>query len=307
MTDRFDVDPNEPAVQSAELRRIVQSVRSETPPTTNVGLSTIRRQIAAKGRGFRTGVAAGVLLAAAASVALWFTAGASEVAEMTVADSTPPPVVTNAYAPFAEPQVKLSDAVRVTWRGGEPPSTVHPWELRLGEGDYTVNVGQGAEQPLMLSFASRQLELTEGEVDIQVQGGVPVVTLKTGVAAWVDRDGTRTTLVIRTQVASRDERSPKRLSANELAREAELQLADGERRAAILSLRTLVQRHPRSTAARSALLDLGRELKKEGMRDHASCAYQLYLERWPQAQLRAEVRRDLDRLGQGSCDGLDPR
>ena len=99
---------------------------------------------------------------------------------------------------------------------------------------------------------------------------------------------------------------PRPRSANELARAAERQFADGERRGALLSLRTLVQRYPQSAAARSALLDLGRELKKEGMRDHARCAYRLYLERWPDAQLRSEVRHDLARLGDGTCDGLDP-
>jgi hypothetical protein len=44
------------------------------------------------------------------------------------------------------------------------------------------------------------------------------------------------------------------------------------------------------------------------MKDHARCAYQAYLERFPDGQMRADVERSLTRLGgSASCDGLSPR
>ena len=74
-------------------------------------------------------------------------------------------------------------------------------------------------------------------------------------------------------------------------------------------LTQITRLHAHEPAARAALLDLAPLLKAAGRVDEARCAYRLYLERYPaRAQLADDVRKALDRLGDGpACDGLDPR
>jgi hypothetical protein len=297
----------EPAVRSPDLRRIVAGIRALPPPPSRVELGAIRRQIDARGRGFRSGVAAGVIMAAAAAVAVWIGSPPPRAAVLELDDAGPAPVASQAYAPFDELPIELSSAIRVTWTGGEPPMALGSTELALGRGSYGVTLGDPTAGPVTIRVAERRLELAQGELAVTTWSGAPVVVLRTGIAAFVDPDGTRHALTVEaTRVAVRPDETGSAPGADELARAAEKKLAAGERRAAIVELRTLVQRFPRSAAARTALLDLGRELGREGMREHARCAYRLYLERWPAASLRPDVERELARLGGGACDGLDP-
>ena len=94
-----------------------------------------------------------------------------------------------------------------------------------------------------------------------------------------------------------------------LARRAEALLTSGQRDGAIAVLTQITRLHAHEPAARAALLDLAPLLKAAGRVDEARCAYRLYLERYPaRAQLADDVRKALDRLGDGpACDGLDPR
>lgn len=318
MNDRFEVEEDERAVTSPRLLEMVEAARAQPLHDTDVSLPIIRRQIAAKGKGFRNGVTAGVVLAAAAAVTLWVMGPSStpgeavsepeagvEVANREVVAEVP----STPLFPFVD-DASLSDAVRVTWKGGAPPRALGAWELELGDGSYEVALAEPRPERLTIHVGTRTVELAHGELMLASHGTTPVVTLVHGVAAWVDEDGTRTPLEVESVSARRpvDGSAAAAGSATELAREAERLLGAGERRAAIVVLRKLVQRHPNSTAARSALLDLGRELGREGMRDHARCAYEVYLRRWPDGQMRADVRRSLQRLGRGAaCDGLDPR
>lgn len=96
--------------------------------------------------------------------------------------------------------------------------------------------------------------------------------------------------------------------ASELARQAEEAMAQQRRGDAIRALRTLVRRYPNSSAARAALLDLGRLLRADGRRDEARCAYRQLVARWPSDPMRGEIDRVLDSLGEGpACKGLQPR
>lgn len=96
--------------------------------------------------------------------------------------------------------------------------------------------------------------------------------------------------------------------ASELAREAEEAMAQQRRGDAIRALRTLVRRYPSSSAARAALLDLGRLLRADGRRDEARCAYRQLVARWPSDPMRGEIDRVLESLGDGpDCKGLRPQ
>ena len=85
-------------------------------------------------------------------------------------------------------------------------------------------------------------------------------------------------------------------------------MADQRRGDAIRALTTLVRRYPTSSAARAALLDLGRLLRADGRRDEARCTYRQLVARWPADPMRAEIDRALGSLGEGpACNGLTPR
>jgi hypothetical protein len=97
------------------------------------------------------------------------------------------------------------------------------------------------------------------------------------------------------------------LDAAALARQAEQAMAEQRRGDAIRALVTLVRRYPRSSAARAALLDLGRLLRADGRRDEARCAYRQLVKRWPTDPMRTEIDRALASLGDGpACRGLQP-
>ncbi len=192
----------------------------------------------------------------------------------------------------------------------EPPQVLGPWSIALGEGKHEVEFEDGAEHPLQIQLAGlpgRHLELVHGTLRVEIVQGTPAVHLYNGVAAWIDEDGTRTEIQVqRIELDSPDaEREP---TAAELAREVERKLSKGDRDAALAGLRQLIKKYPRSTQARTGLLDLALLERTSGNRDAARCAYQLFLERWPESSLRGEVETQLERLGEGrSCRGLDPR
>lgn len=96
------------------------------------------------------------------------------------------------------------------------------------------------------------------------------------------------------------------LGPSALARRADRYLATGDRERAIETWKALVTRYPKASTARGALLDLGRAYRASGQRAKARCAYKLFLKRWPYSQLRTEVERALDDLGDGPCRGLTP-
>lgn len=98
------------------------------------------------------------------------------------------------------------------------------------------------------------------------------------------------------------------LDAGELARRAEKAMAAKRRDEAITLLSTLVRKFPKAAEAKTALLDLGRLLRDVGRPDHARCAYQLLVQRWPSEAKTPEITRVLASLGDGpKCRGLKPQ
>jgi hypothetical protein len=206
----------------------------------------------------------------------------------------PPPVPTLAQA------VRLRSSAAVEVRG--------PWAIALREGTHEIELDPGADQALMIVLPERSLELVEGRVHVEFRAGaepgdasLAAVRLETGVAAWVGADGVRTQIrVDRIDLdGSTKPASKPSTSAAELAREAEDLLAAGKREQAIATYQKLVRKHPRAPQTRGALLDLARLLRAAGREDEARCAYRLFLDRWPDSSVRAEVEAQLARLGPG--------
>lgn len=154
--------------------------------------------------------------------------------------------------------------------------------------------------PLRVETPTRTLEVVEGRATIEVAPHGTAVKLHTGVAAWIDADGTRTPIEVEHSQIDVD-------SAAALAREAERLLVAGQREQAIETLRRLVERYPHASQTRAAVLDLARLLAAAKRERHARCAYELYLERWPDSSVAAEVRAQLARLSKAECRGLEPR
>jgi hypothetical protein len=159
--------------------------------------------------------------------------------------------------------------------------------------------------PLRVELAGRTLELVEGRATIEVVGHDAAVRLHTGVAAWIGADGQRTQIEVEQLEGAAGEHSV--ASAAELAREADRLLAANEREQAITILRRLVEIYPHATQARVAVLDLARLLGEVGRARAARCAYELYLDRWPDSSVTAEVEAQLARLAEVECRGLDPQ
>ena len=178
--------------------------------------------------------------------------------------------------------------------------------LVLDEGTHELEVAHEPGQPvtpLRIELRGRTLELVEGRATIEVTKDGAAVRLHTGVAAWIDADGRRTNIEVETLEIDLE---PEAASASELAREADRMLAAGERERAIEILRQLVELHPNASQARAAVLDLARLLAELERQPQARCAFELYLERWPDSSITAEVEAQLARSSPARCDGLDP-
>jgi hypothetical protein len=208
--------------------------------------------------------------------------------------------------PATAPQ--LAEVVHMSSNGA---AEVHdPWSVSLGEGTHEVELTREPGQPdmprgpLRIELPGRTLELVEGRATIEVVGHEAAVRLHTGVAAWVGADGQRTQIEVE-QLEIETAEQPE--SAAALAREADRLLAADEHGRAIAILRQLVETYPDASQARVAVLDLGRLLVELDRNREASCAYDLYLARWPDSSVTAEVEAQLVRLGKAECRGLDPK
>jgi hypothetical protein len=206
----------------------------------------------------------------------------------------------------SELPTRLAEDVHMRSNGA---SEVHDaWSVALGEGTHEVELEResGELRPLRIELPGRTLELIEGRATIEVVGHDAAVRLHTGVAAWVGRDGQRTQIEVeQLEIDPADTAGVE--SAAALAREADRLLATDERELAIATLRRLVDMHPHASQARVAVLDLARLLAEANRDRQARCAYELYLARWPDSSVTAEVEAQLARLGKTECRGLDPK
>jgi hypothetical protein len=183
------------------------------------------------------------------------------------------------------------------------------WTVVLGEGTHEIELVRESDEsgrPLHIELPGRTLELVEGRATIEVVGHEAAVRLHTGVAAWVGADGQRTQIEVE-QLEIDTAGDADHESAAALAREADRLIAADERALAIATLRRLVETHPRATQTGAAVLDLARLLTAVNRDSEARCAYELYLARWPDSSVTAEVEAQLAGLGKAECRGLDPR
>lgn len=316
--------PDEPSVRHSGLRVLVDAARAEPPPVLGVDADAIhagwqaRRTSRRRGLGLALAVAAMVVL----GVGVLQLRRATQEPESPVAvrSDAPPARTSDAAAPEAGPGLDVAAPVEP-----EPPAaptlvaTLHvapleattaapqvlgPRRLRLPEGRWSID-SEDAE-PVAVELPDGALELRGGSVHVQVAGDVAHVEVLRDEVLRVDASGKRTTL--RPRPAEGPAETTAGPGAAELARQAEAQLAAGDRAGAIRTLRRLVTRHGRSATAQTGLIDLGRLLKAAGRADEARCAYGLFLARWPGHALAGDVTRARDALGDGpACDGLRPR
>jgi hypothetical protein len=313
MTEIRPPDPDEPAVFSPELRRLVEFVRASPVPIVKVDVAAISAAVDERRRGRRRGLVA-LACAAAAVIAL-----VSVRSTMSVKPGSGAPVLRTmteeplALAPAPTPPAPveaapvLAPGVRAVAEAGPAPTVRGPWEIELPPGTYELTVDAHAgPEVLVARTPTGVVEVTQGLVSVTVAGDRTVAELQTGVAVWVAPDGARTPLGPTLEPVPTD--MPQAPGAAELARRAEALLAAGKRDAAVPVLRQLVTTYPQSAAARGGLIDLARIFKSDGKVDEARCAYTLYLSRYAgKEHLEGDVRQALDRLGDGpTCRGLRP-
>lgn len=193
-----------------------------------------------------------------------------------------------------------------------------PWLIALDEGIHELEVEATPGRVLRVSLPDREFELVEGFATVEIVHGTAAVRLHNGVAAWVGEDGQHSAMTVEQITLTADPATAPELvgsaapTATQLAREAELLLAAGKSDKAENVLRRLLAEYPKASQTRSGLLDLARLLRNSRRHDEARCAYQVYLQRWPNSAVDTEVRSQLERLDSGlgsgrGCRGLDPR
>ena len=326
---------DEPAVRNAALADLVSSAKAQPLVAPSVTADAIVRLAAERRRAMLARYGLGAVGAAAAAALLAFGVGPrlAEVDRQVVSATagTSHVSVTEGSVPGSSaaergPESKqVEPATRARpedqERGAVGPGAsdglafadqdawmIEPGHLRMGAESLRAE-GSG----LSVEFGDGRVLFVDGSVMLHPGGpGEPaVVVVSRGVAGWVGESPSEVTWIeerfgpqSEVGVAQGSTDKP---SATALARRAESQLASGDRRGAVRTLRTLVSRHPRKAAARTGLVDLARLLKGMGRTDEARCAYDLYLERFPRGPLAVDVRRASERLGEGrGCRGLRP-
>ena len=185
-----------------------------------------------------------------------------------------------------EPVLALAKGISVQTERGPEPVIVSQWQIDIAAGVYRIAVAPEVESTFHVAHRGRVLDVDPGTELVIDDGKVDVVH---GRAHW------------------QDVTKPDKPDASTLAARAENEMARGDRTAAIHTLTRLAKSHPRASETRTGLVDLARLRTAAGDRDHARCAYELVLKRWPNASIAPDIRRALGRLGEGpSCRGLRP-
>ncbi len=331
----FSPSTQEPAVMHPQLLQMVEAARSQPMPEVAVDAETLHAAWKQRKRSHRTVLGSLVVAAAAAAIvtlavpwsssstpssdssaALESIAVAPTVAqEATVSvDTTPATELADSVA-SAPPILSESITVQALEPSSVQPEVLGAHHLRLPTGWWSID--SVAAEPVQIEVGEQRLEIQRGHVQVRVAAEAVVDTqVLRGALVHLSSDGRVVARSGPSQTADagpasaeRATRRPARPGPDALAQEADEHLAAGRRGRAIKSLRRLVTQYPRSAAAPTALIDLGRLLDRAGRDDEARCAYGLFLQRWPQLSSAGEVRRAREALGEGSvrCRGLTPR
>lgn len=338
----FAPDPHEPAVRTAALRVFVDAACAAPVHEPRVNFDAVKAGVDQRLFRRRTGAALGVAAIAAALLLAFNLPGQantppggespSGVAPVAVGDHAQQPDqadgsssprsqetaaegIEEVEGPEASPVLASNIQITSTGAAAHPPNLLEAQAVELGVGTYRIVVDERDGGALTVTFDAdvgepRALVVEHGVLSVDVTARGRVVRLEQGVAAWRDVDGTSVAIDVESsgvQSADPEAAAPK-VTAASLSRKAEDQLAEGDRDAAVDTLRVLVVKHPRSAEARTGLLDLARLLKAAGETDASRCAYEAYLVRWPVGALSRDVERSLERLGDGpECHGLRPQ
>ena len=265
----FRPHDDEPAVLNPRLRELVELARAQRLPPLRSELRTINEAVAQQRRGRTRITIAVAVLAAAAVFVLW------QVRER------PVQLVDRGAGEQAERSLD----------GRQGGTAVEPADRH---GQATVRDDVEVEAPKV------EAPVVEAPVVEAPIVEAPIVEAPIVEAPIVEAPAKETPDKVEPRKPTPD--------ASELARQAEEAMAQQRRGDAIRALRTLVRRYPSSSAARAALLDLGRLLRADGRRDEARCAYRQLVARWPSDPMRGEIDRVLESLGDGpDCKGLRPQ
>lgn len=315
-----------PLLSRPALRAFVQAAQSQPIAPTHLTAHEVQRAWAREQREqqrTRKVLAFGVVLglAAAAMIAVVTTPlladrdqdRASEVAIEHDSSESNDVAASGASGSLRPASGSLDPAIRVRSDLDAAPRVLGPWSIALDGGIHEIAVQAVPDHALRIELPGRTLELVHGELSVELVGPAAVVRLESGTAGWIEGEGTRTQIEVeRIELGEVSGESSEPMgsepSASDLAREAERQLLAGHRDEATRLLRKLVRKYPRAPEAGTALMDLAVQERLAGHTDRARCAYQLYVERWPHSEVRAEIDKQLAKLGQGpTCRGLDPR
>lgn len=308
MTDRF---PDNDA-----LAKLVAQARSVPTPEVKVTAQEIRAAVKAEERNGYLRWGAGLAAAAAVLFAVSLVGGNSgdtdpataTPASVVVTTPDEQPVDSHVEEPGVTPTIPavemepprpeptptdptptklaLAEGVTVTTESGTNPVVVSQWQIEVSAGVYRIAVEPTVESTFHIKHRKRTLDVEPGTELVFDNGEIDI---EHGRAQWQDED------------------KQDRPSASTLAARAEAEMASGDRAAAIQTLTKLARLHPKASETRTGLVDLARLRTAAGDRDHARCAYELALKRWPNASITTDIRRALDRLGEGrACKGLRP-
>lgn len=283
----------------SQLHALIEAARSQPEPQTNVLYEDVRVALQRRRWGWMA-VAAVAIAVTGLGLLAWppkaqledpFEQVSEQVARVQTEQRSQPSAVIPDERPPALHTVRETLVGNATVRTHDGRVSKRQGEVVLEGGHYEITT---EDAPMRVQVGVRTLEISTAS-DVYIDASVETVTFETirGEASWVE--------------PRKDPKPKSTPSARELQQRAELAMQAGERAAAIDTLRVLVRRHPRSTAARVGLLDLARLEKARARPERASCAYALFLARWPEAAEAKRVREALRGLGQGAqCKGLRP-
>lgn len=297
---------SEEVVENSQLRSLVELARAQRPPELHVTIEDVwRRGDAQRTRGRGWLVAGAVAMAAGLAAFIAMSPGDAELVDPgtapTQASKVVEPTVDSGQAAERDADDRSEIAKQDPVEPQTSPIPEPEPQLALAEGVVFEPLGDADPATILSSW---RVEVAAGRYRVETPAGGAVLEIVVGPRVTRIQPGSKLTF----DASRGDGVELQEPTAAELAQQAEHAMAEGRRGDAIRALTKLVRRHPQSAQARAGLVDLARLHKADGAWDRARCAYELYLDRFPNASLRPEVERALYKLGEGkACNGLAPK